>query len=1269
MAGWVTRKVTRSFKVRKKLMNVGINLQEIYLRDDIPCGSAACLSCVQSSPRLPSNVSHYLIPDADALLRFWEVLELPQVIAVIYLASVMRKVQISLNQRSWRRLRLLFSDKRRHNYYYDDEHCIYTWPSCKESIKGGVKCVAAWLYRHLEGAVPIVVMTASVLSLAEFQGHALAKHFEKSLCLGLLSNGSEAVKVLNAAEYFGHFWSHDASVTELCGSLIQSQIDMMSDEVEESAFNDPSGSRVHKDFVYKEHLSANAIEEGIASGDLRIGVFHASKHTPLEGFVRPSNKGEASLLEISVPGRKLQNRALHGDLVAVRVIYSGYTEKQKTMDLEDGPTLGDSLNLVEDEGSSYTIDENPNVIEDDGGEDEKHPVTGKEGVIMGEIVGIVQRSQRDYVACLEESEEASLAQFDSRRQEQLLCVPMDQRIPLVRVASRQRSRLVGQRFVIRIDGWDTGSKIPRGHMARVLGPIGDFNAENMALLVENDINISPFSSASLQELPEDTDEHPWVIPEEEFAKRRDLRFSHRACSIDPPGSKDVDDVLSIYEVGNNLLEVGVHIADVSYFVKQDSLLDLEARTRGTTVYLVGNNFHMLPSILSENLCSLRGGQDRLAVSVIWTVDPDNDFEVLDVWFGRTIMRSRYQMFYAQAQAILDCQPLCEGWELDGGPEELSQLQADLNNIATFAQVRRSLRESQGALELSSIELGFDIDEGREPVHVKTKLQLPMNWIVAEMMIFANTCVARHIFESFPYAALLRRHRPPKLDNFHFLFELCEARGFVLDASSNKALATSLHSIRDSNDPMLENAFRALATRAMSEAEYISSGEVSEASGFYHYGLALEFYTHFTSPIRRYADIIVHRMLVASCSNTIARDGSINESNSYSSNFRSIVSRPDDLKEVADHLNQRHRASKKAQKQCNELHLLMYLQKHAEAEYALVIGILERGLTVFVPKYDLRGFVNLRDKSGNVILPLDKDETGSDTYSNDVNRNEVQHFNLQYQPQSISIVDSFGSILHEYKRMTPVWVKLRADGSRARTPTLRMQLLSKMHPASVAAQKERASLSASIAVTSKLQRPVPHSHMYNDRATAKSERRKAILTMAEVAAADKATEEKNGKNKTDIDLPVKKKTIHEAMDDIEQIIYQVTSVYASYEDGRMEDQYVVKHQTQETSKAIDLNDELLGRSLLINAALGNSCIISEEEDKALMRKLWQKRLCQAAELRSRYLRSALSDEEEKQKSRLFKEQKTRQRAEYIGEYVGQVKSQNEKLIGNQIIDLL
>jgi len=172
-------------------------------------------------------------------------------------------------------------------------------------------------------------------------------------------------------------------------SQIQSEIDMTIYS-EDTVIDEQSRATSHKDFIYKEHLSANAIEEGTANGDLRIGIFHASKYTPDEGFVRPSNKGEASLLEILVPGRKLQNRALHGDLVAVHVFVSGNAEKQKSVELDDGSIDGETLNVAQNGSSHYGVHESLNLVGDDEEEHENHPVTVKHGVIKGEIVGIIQ---------------------------------------------------------------------------------------------------------------------------------------------------------------------------------------------------------------------------------------------------------------------------------------------------------------------------------------------------------------------------------------------------------------------------------------------------------------------------------------------------------------------------------------------------------------------------------------------------------------------------------------------------------------------------------------------------------------------------------------------------------------------------------------------------------------------------------------------------------------------------------------------------------------
>eukprot|EP00252_Welwitschia_mirabilis_P018270 TRINITY_DN4059_c0_g1_i1.p1 TRINITY_DN4059_c0_g1~~TRINITY_DN4059_c0_g1_i1.p1 ORF type:complete len:718 (+),score=144.56 TRINITY_DN4059_c0_g1_i1:74-2155(+) len=691
------------------------------------------------------------------------------------------------------------------------------------------------------------------------------------------------------------------------------------------------------------------------------------------------------------------------------------------------------------------------------------------------------------------------------------------------------------------------------------------------------------------------------------------------------------------------MEVGVHIADVSYFPKQDSHLDLEAQTRGTTVYLVGNTYHMLPAILSEDLCSLREGQDRLAVSVIWTVDPGNEFEVLETWFGRTVIRSCFQMSYSQAQAILDGSISSDELNIEGRQQAFSDLREELCYIASFAQIRRGVRESKGALEFSSVELSFEIEQNNEPLSVKAKQNLPTHWIVAEMMIFANSCVANQIYKAFPNAALLRCHRPPKIDNFHLILQLCEAVGVSMDVSSNKAVADSLASLRRNTNPTIESAFRALLIPAMPEAEYITTGDVSEPSGFYHYGLALEFYTHFTSPIRRYADIIVHRMLVASCPAANVGDSTANKTNESFELSRDVIATTEALKEVIEHLNQRHRASKKAQKQCTELHLLKYLEKHSEAQYALVVEIFEKGMFVFVPKYGLRGFVKLKDKNGNIILPLEEDKVASDSDEANNNALGVQEFKLKYESHCISITDLSGNSLHNFKRMQPVWVYLKADGSRARLPTLSIKLLSEKHPAVLAAQAENNCIHLENSIPLEYQgKLLPHA-FHKSRSTARSERRKAIHKMADIVASESASRDSAARSSESFYVCDKRMSLYEAMEAIEQPYYNATSVYTDCK---------ITLPSVEASD-IDEQRELICGPSSIDAKSRNCFVLSEGQKTLTLRTLWQRNLFRAAVIRSRYLRSTSDNKESKQRRRTLKERQIRQNMHSQGRCVESV----------------
>lgn len=281
-----------------------------------------------------------------------------------------------------------------------------------------------------------------------------------------------------------------------------------------------------------------------------------------------------------------------------------------------------------------------------------------------------------------------------------------------------------------------------------LGEIGDLEVETKALLVENQVvdNAAPFSKAAVKELPEHSAEKPWIIPKQEIQRRKDLR-SEFVCSIDPIGCEDIDDTLSVKQLKNGNYEFGVHIADVNYFVKHNSVLDLEARKRATSIYLVDRRLDMLPTLLSADLCSLHQGVERLTVSVLWEIT--NDGEVVNTWFGESVIKSKYALHYEQAQAIIDNQPVQNippkgRWKQAViAPEDMPALKKNLHLLHDYARIIRNQREKGGALNLESldevkIELSTTAEfQGKQPVKIKTKEDLEVHATVEEWMIFAN----------------------------------------------------------------------------------------------------------------------------------------------------------------------------------------------------------------------------------------------------------------------------------------------------------------------------------------------------------------------------------------------------------------------------------------------------------------------------------------------------------------------------------------------------
>ena len=656
---------------------------------------------------------------------------------------------------------------------------------------------------------------------------------------------------------------------------------------------------------YTEYLSEEALDAGIKSGLYFTGKLQVSSQSVKEAVVKL--RMPYGVTTAIVPGEYLRNRAFHGDRVVV-----------VTVPAED---VWKSLNRYHDMKGPFA-----------------------------RVVGVQTPSRRKFVCTVQEEDSATAGSG------QLIAVPWDRRVPKIRIKSRQYSELVNGRLLIQVDFWDVDSRMPSGHYVSTLGEIGLHESEMQVLLHESEIDTAPFAPAILEELPKSwqaTHNDPRLGP------RRDIT-DWRIYSIDPPGCQDIDDALSYRKLPDGTLQVGVHIADVAAFVEEGSKLDVEARARGTSVYLPDRRIDMLPTLLSERLCSIRCGEPRYAVSVIWHLDSAGN--ILETWHGRTLIKTAHELCYADAQAIMD-----DKTELRSRFADYDLLREELLGLRAIFHRLRDVRQANGALDLETVEVSFVLDaETKRPQKVATKESLEVHALVAEFMIFANCAVAEFLARNLPHSAMLRRHPLPNANNFGEVIELARSRGIEMDFSSNYALAQSLNRAERLGDRMFTFTLRNLTTLAMAEAEYMSSGSVVGPEEFYHYGLAVEFYTHFTSPIRRYADLVVHRQLLAILAE---RDHTASFSPSYTpSNY--------DLQAVAEHLNFRNRQAKEVQRNSKGLYQNMYFstrENKDSLEVGVVVAIKPSSLVLYFPKYGYNCHLSLKDSSNSESASEESDK--------------------------------------------------------------------------------------------------------------------------------------------------------------------------------------------------------------------------------------------------------------------------------------------------------
>lgn len=526
---------------------------------------------------------------------------------------------------------------------------------------------------------------------------------------------------------------------------------------------------------------------------------------------------------------------------------------------------------------------------------------------------------------------------------------MDKRIPKIRIKTRQASLLLGHRIVVAIDSWDRTSRYPIGHFVRSLGALETKEAETEALLLEYDVQYRPFPKAVLDCLPKEG--HDWRVPQDPkhpgWIGREDFR-DLLVCSIDPPGCQDIDDALHARPLPNGNYEVGVHIADVTHFVKPNNPMDEEATARGTTVYLVDKRIDMLPMLLGTDLCSLKPYVERYAFSTIWEMTPDAT--IVSATFTKSVIKSREAFSYAQAQLRID---------------DTAQQDPLTNGMRTLLHLSKKLRASRmaaGALNLASPEVKIEADsETSDPIDVKTKALLDTNSLVEEFMLLANTSVAAKIYSAFPQTAMLRRHGAPPSTNFEDLQRQLKVRkGLSLRVDSSKALADSLDECVDPVEPFFNTLVRILATRCMLSAEYFCSGTQAYPE-FRHYGLASEIYTHFTSPIRRYADVVAHRQLAAAI-----------EYEQLDPSFHSKGK----LEAVCNNINVRHRNAQFAGRASVEYYVGQALKGRVMREEGFVMKVFSNGFVVFVPRFGIEGVVRTRELVSGVGEPEAEFDEGS-----------------------------------------------------------------------------------------------------------------------------------------------------------------------------------------------------------------------------------------------------------------------------------------------------
>nr|KYP44583.1 DIS3-like exonuclease 2 [Cajanus cajan] len=865
--------------------------------------------------------------------------------------------------------------------------------------------------------------------------------------------------------------------------------------VESKSFSEPTGCRgssgtnKNKDSVpcgqigfcaqknyFSPHWSVEAVEKASEKGDVFNALFHVNAHNKHEAYC----KIDGVSTDILIGGIPAQNRAVEGDIVAVKIDPLPLWTKMK------GPN-GSCNNTATQEGSNLTEDneEGGNICKGKAKVDADYELVYEDNTSRGstnhldvhgmishdsinghhcaapdslkinscsghsEIVNAVEKlcllvnsfpSKRPtgrVVAIIERSPRREgivghlnvkqwvpfrdISKKDVKKNKNLISeheyiqlIPIDPKFPIMMLPVRKLPECIKKRLksgdvtmemdlvAAQIDNWVEESPFPEAHVFRVFGRGGEVQSQLDAILFQNAICLSEFPPEALSCLPC----VPWEVPLKEIQSRIDLR---NMCifTIDPSTATDLDDALSIEKLPNGNYRVGVHIADVSYFVLPDTALDSEAQRRSTSVYMLQRKLPMLPALLSENIGSLSPGVDRLAVSMLLDINLAGD--VVDCWIGRTVIHSCCKLSYEHAQDIIDRAFDFEGSNFieDGYPRvyghfEWPDVIKSLKSLYEISNVLKQKRFTDGSLRLENPKIVILFNEDGDPYDSMLSERKESNFLVEEYMLLANRIAAEVICRAYPDGALLRRHPEPNMRKLREFMAFCQKHGLDLNTSSSGQFHWSLEQIREKlkGDPVLYNILISFATRPMQLASYFCSGDLKGSENEWgHYALAVPFYTHFTSPLRRYPDIIVHRTLLATieaeelymkhykgvkvqkrCFTGINFDKNAAESIEGREALSAAAEKhsvpcAEILADIAAYCNERKLASRNVKDACDKLYIWFLLKKkEVLLSEARILGLGPRFMSIYIQKLAIERRIYYDEVEGLTVEWLETTST-------------------------------------------------------------------------------------------------------------------------------------------------------------------------------------------------------------------------------------------------------------------------------------------------------